>query len=91
MKTRSKKRKGMSLTADRRSTKLTSKYQATIPIAIRKYLHLKKGDEIVYELLSDGIVVVRKATPLDLQYLQALNSTLTEWESEDDEQAYKNL
>lgn len=28
---------------------------------------------------------------LDLNYLRALNSTLTEWESEEDEQAYNNL
>ena len=29
--------------------------------------------------------------PLDLDYLQALNFTMNEWESNDDEQAYKNL
>ena len=55
---------------------------------IRKHLHLK---EIVYELLSDGTVVVRKTTPLDLEYLKAIESTLTEWNSEDDERAYRNL
>lgn len=54
-------------------------------------MHLKERDEIVYELLSDGTVVVRKTTPLDLEYLKAIESTLTEWDSEDDEQAYKNL
>ena len=48
-------------------------------------------DEIVYELLSDGTVVVRKTTPLDLEYLKSIESTLTEWNSEDDERAYKNL
>jgi len=73
------------------SAKLTSKYQATVPVEIREHLHLKKGDQIVYELLPDNTVVLRKISPLDLQYFHALNSTLTEWESEDDEQAYKNL
>jgi hypothetical protein len=58
---------------------------------IRKHLHLKKRDEIVYELLSDGTVVIRKTTPLDLEYLKSIESTLTEWNSEDDERAYKNL
>ncbi len=73
------------------STRLTSKYQATVPREIRKHLHLKSGDRIVYELLPDNTVVVRKTSPLDLDYYQALNATLSEWESKEDEQAYKNL
>lgn len=73
------------------SARLTSKYQATIPKEIRRHLHLESGDEILYELLPDNTVIVRKVSPLDLDYLQALNSTLNEWESEEDEQAYKNL
>ena len=75
----------------RYSSRLTSKYQATIPLVVRKHLHLKERDEIVYELLSDGTVVVRKKTPLDLEYLKSIESTLSEWNSEDDEQAYKDL
>ncbi len=75
----------------RYSSRLTTKFQATIPLEVRKHLHLKKRDEIVYELLNDGTVVVRKQTPLDLEYLKAIESTLTEWNSEDDERAYKHL
>jgi AbrB family looped-hinge helix DNA binding protein len=71
------------------AARLTSKYQATVPKEIRKHLHLKSGDQIVYELLSDDTVIVRKTSPSD--YLQALNATMNEWESADDEQAYKNL
>ena len=73
------------------SARLTSKYQATVPKEIRDCLHLESGDEILYELLPDNTVVVRKSSPLDLDYLQALNSTMNEWESDADEQAYKNL
>ncbi len=75
----------------RYSSKLTSKHQATIPSTIRKHLHLKEKDEIVYELLSDGTVVLRKKSPLDLEFLKSIESTLTEWNSEDDERAYKDL
>lgn len=74
-----------------RTSKLTSKYQATVPNEVRKHLRLKKGDRVAYELLSDGTVVLRKPTPLDMQYLDSVNTSLSEWESEDDEQAYKNL
>jgi len=73
------------------SARLTSKYQATIPQEIREHLHLESGDEILYELLPDNTVLVRKTSPLDLDYLQALNSTMNEWKSEEDEQAYKHL
>jgi antitoxin PrlF len=73
------------------SAKLTSKYQATVPKEIRKHLHLEKGDEIFYELLPDDTVTVRKISPLDLDYLKALDSTMNEWKSDEDEQAYKNL
>jgi antitoxin PrlF len=90
MKTKIKKKKRMR-SETRYSSRLTSKFQATIPLAIRKHLHLKKRDKIVYELLSDGTVVVRKTTPLDLEYLKSIESTLTEWNSEDDDRAYKHL
>jgi antitoxin PrlF len=78
-------------TRTRYSSRLTSKFQAIIPLEIRKHLHLKTRDEIVYELLSDGTVVIRKTIPLDLEYLKSIESTLTEWNSEDDERAYKHL
>lgn len=46
---------------------------------------------ILYELLQDNTVIIRKTSPLDLDYLLALNSTMNEWETKEDEQAYKNL
>lgn len=71
-------------------SKLTSKYQTTIPQEVRELLLLKKGDEVVFEI-EDGQVVIRKATPLDIEYLSSVESTLSEWSSENDEEAYKNL
>lgn len=73
------------------SSKLTSKFQATVPKAIRDTLHLKSKDQIIYEILDDKTVVVRKASPLDKAYLKGLDHNLDEWNSEDDEKAYKNL
>lgn len=85
------KRKRNAAIPNRYTARLTSKYQATIPKEIRKHLHLASGDEVLYELLSDNTVIIRKTSPLDLDYLQALNSTMNEWESAEDEQAYKYL
>lgn len=70
--------------------KLTSKFQATIPKEVRSILHLKAQDQIVYEIKKDQ-VILRKALPLDLEHLDALQYTLNEWASEEDEKAYKNL
>ena len=75
----------------RYSTRLTSKYQATVPKEIRQHLHLESGDRILYEVLPDGTVVLRKTSDLDRDYLEALNGTMNEWLSEEDEQAYKDL
>ena len=36
-------------------------------------------------------VKLRRATPLDLAFTQALEGTLTEWSSKADEQAFKDL
>jgi len=72
-------------------SKLTSKFQATIPKQVREALNVKAGDSIVFELLADGKVVVRKQHPLDLEYTKSLESTLSEWESDIDDEDYKDL
>ena len=46
-------------------SKLTSKYQTTVPAAVREALLLDKGDSLVFEIGEDGLVTVRKAVPLD--------------------------
>lgn len=71
--------------------KLTSKYQATVPKEIRNHLHLESGDEIMYELLSDDTVILRRKLPFDMEYHIALDSIMNEWGSEEDERAYKDL
>lgn len=75
---------------NKQSSRLTKKFQTTIPQAIRKELGLVSGDIIHFEL-RDGEAVFRKETPLDLAYLQALDGQLAEWLSEADEEAYGAL
>lgn len=73
------------------TAKLTSKFQATIPKEVRSTLHLTSHDQIIYEITDNNEVILRKATPMDIEYLQALKYTLTEWGSTEDENAYKDL
>ncbi|MCF7799838.1 type II toxin-antitoxin system PrlF family antitoxin [Candidatus Babeliales bacterium] len=74
-------------------SKLTSKYQATIPKEIREKLKLSSGDTIVFEISDKeaGTVIIKKVSAADSVYLRALNTTLNEWESKEDEECFKHL
>ena len=71
-------------------SKLTSKGQTTIPREVRDKLALKPGDLIAFEIQGDA-VQIRKVEPLDIGYLRALQTTLSEWESPEDAEAYDDL
>jgi AbrB family looped-hinge helix DNA binding protein len=69
---------------------LTSKYQATIPRAVREALALGAGDRIEFVIGTDG-VRVRRAPSTDAE-LMALEATLApEWNSATDDAAYADL
>ena len=72
------------------TSKLTKKYQATIPEPVRRLLHLEAGDAIAFDIKGDD-VHLRKARPVDLVFAQRLEGTLSEWASEADEEAYRDL
>lgn len=71
-------------------SKLTTKCQATIPAEVRKELQLHAGDKIGFEMIHGKIYIV-KIPPFDLAHHQALESTLSEWNSEEDDKAYDDL
>lgn len=69
---------------------LTSKYQATIPRAVRDALELTAGDRIEFIVADDG-VRVRRAPAANTE-LHALDATLApEWNSTSDDAAYADL
>jgi antitoxin PrlF len=72
------------------TSRITSKGQTTIPRAIREKLSLEPGDVLVYEL-DDDEVRLRKQTPLDVAYLRAVQTTLSEWDSPEDAAAFDDL
>jgi AbrB family looped-hinge helix DNA binding protein len=72
-------------------SKLTSKYQTTVPALVRDALLLEKGDSLVFELDEGGRVCVRKAVPMDEGFNSSLAATLSEWESDADDEAYGAL
>ena len=70
--------------------KITSKAQTTVPKEVRDALGVKPGDTLVYRI-SKGKVTLARAEPLDRAYLKSLESTLSEWASAEDAEAYDDL
>jgi antitoxin PrlF len=68
-------------------SKLTSKAQTTIPRAVREALRLEPGDEVVYRIEGDHVILTRgrDAGPEDPF------ATFHEWASEEDRKAYADL
>ena len=73
-----------------KASKLTSKYQATVPKEVREFLGLASGDGLQWEI-EDDHVVVKKLSKLDLEWHKAVEMTLQEWNSPEDDKAYGSL
>ena len=72
-------------------TRLTSKYQATVPLDVRKHLGLKAGDTIRWDVV-DGVANVRKVAREDKVWLSlSEGSFAAEWLSPEDEAAWRDL
>ena len=71
--------------------KITAKGQTTIPHDVRAALHVGPGDLIVWEVAEDGTATVRRVQPMDVEYLRAVEGTLSEWAGTADEEAYREL
>ena len=72
------------------TSKLTRKYQATIPERVRAALSLQAGDSVAFDVDGDK-VRVRKARPVDLAFAQAVEGTLQEWGTAADDKAFRDL
>jgi antitoxin PrlF len=73
------------------SARLIAKGKMTLPLSIREKLNLRPGDTVVFEESRGGSVSLRKAEPSDVEFLSSLENTLSEWNSQNDERAYRDL
>ena len=71
--------------------KITAKGQTTIPQDIRAALNVAPGDLIAWEVGANGTATVRRVQPMDIEYLRAVEGTLSEWAGAADEEAYRGL
>jgi antitoxin PrlF len=69
-------------------SKLTTKAQTTIPQPVRNALHLRPGDELMYEIDQERVILTkaRRGGKTDDPF-----RTFVEWGSEADEKAYAKL
>lgn len=72
------------------ASKITEKYQTTIPSEVRNFLHLKKGDRVKFRIEGNN-VIVQKLPYTDHEYLDSLSKLLPEWLSPEDDKAYNDL
>jgi len=69
------------------TSKLTSKAQTTVPAPVRTALRLKAGDELVYSIERDRVILTKRDDGLADDPF----ATFDEWSSEVDRRAYGNL
>ena len=69
------------------TSKLTSKAQTTIPQPVRAALRLKEGDELLYTIEGEKVVLTRATKDL----AEDPFATFGEWDSDADRQAYGGL
>ena len=70
--------------------RITSKGQMTIPKRIREAAHLLSGDVMILEV-EDGLVTMRKLPAGEDSYLKGVQETLQEWNSPEDNDAWRDL
>jgi len=71
-------------------SRLTSKGQATIPVEVRRALRLQTGDRVVFDL-KNGKVTLKRADALDAAFLKLSEIAFEEWNSPEDEVAFRDL
>jgi AbrB family looped-hinge helix DNA binding protein len=72
------------------SSRLSAKGQVTIPKRVRDQLGLEPGDLVAYDF-EGGEVLLRKVERFDPEFHAALEATLGEWASAEDEEAFGDL
>jgi len=70
------------------TSRLSSKGQVTIPKEIREAIGLEPGNMIAYQ---NGSVILSRVEAFDVAFHEALSKTLEEWESPEDEEAFRDL
>jgi antitoxin PrlF len=74
-------------------SKLTAKYQTTIPAEVRTALGLRAGDKVAFDITEDGVILRAGKDRLSDDQLEAIAQThlMRDWNTPEDDAAFKNL
>ena len=72
------------------ASKISSKGQVTLPKGIRERLGAEAGDIVVYEVAGDT-VTISKIRPFDKAFHASVSQTLDEWNTAEDDKAFRGL
>ena len=72
------------------TSKVSVKGQSTIPGEIRKFLGLKAGDTIGFEIIENR-VMIRKLQPLDAAFLRLASESFSDWNAPEADEAFRDL
>jgi AbrB family looped-hinge helix DNA binding protein len=72
------------------TSKLSVKGQVTVPKEVREILGLNAGDMIAYEV-QNRVVTLRRVEPFDAAFHKAISATLDEWDTPEDNEAFRDL
>ena len=72
-------------------SKITVKYQASIPKEIREKLHIKAGDFIEFDIENDQVVLKKANSNIDKNMLKLMQTNMQEWNSKEDNDQFDYL
>jgi len=72
------------------TSKVSSKGQITLPRKVREALGAKTGDLITYQV-EGNVVKLKRLELFDAAFHHVLSSTLDEWATKEDEEAFRDL
>lgn len=74
-------------------SRLTTKYQATIPTVVRRALKLKAGDRIAFSVKGRTVTVTRAKPRVDENLAWRLTQAraMQDWDTPEDDEAFRDL
>ncbi len=78
------------MTSSMHTAKVTSKGQATIPSKVRKALGVEAGDSLLFAVDGDT-VTLKRAEKLDAGFLKLATENFADWNTEEADEAFRDL
>lgn len=72
-------------------SKKSEKSHATFPREVREFLGVRQGDAVEYRIERGEVKLkLKRVTTPDHEYLNAVQKTLTEWDTKADDDAFRD-